>query len=183
MIDKVDLTTKSFHVFGRLPSCDVPMEHPSLSRYHAVIQYCAEPDARHEQGWYLYDLDSTHGTWINKYQVKARVYQRLKVGFMVKFGGSSRLHVLQVVQPSGSYNSFCTPHFSLYFLLEDWDHDFRALQMTRRQNLNSVWLSCMQRGNGRREKRSRRLWQNRQQRKRKRDRPRKPWKRKGAAGE
>ena len=32
VVDKLDLRTKSFYVFGRLPSCDVTMEHPSLSR-------------------------------------------------------------------------------------------------------------------------------------------------------
>ena len=39
--------TKSFLVFGRLPECDVPMEHPSLSRYHAILQYCAIPSEKH----------------------------------------------------------------------------------------------------------------------------------------
>ena len=85
---------KSFFVFGRLPSCDVTLEHPSLSRYHAVIQFSkALPD--HEQGWYIYDLDSTHGTWINKRKLFPNKYYRLKVGYVIKFGGSSRLHILQ----------------------------------------------------------------------------------------
>jgi pSer/pThr/pTyr-binding forkhead associated (FHA) protein len=96
IIDRVKLTTRSHYVFGRLPSCDVHMEHPSLSRYHAVVQYCALDNPRHQPGWYLYDLDSTHGTMINKYRVKPRVYYRVRVGYVLKFGGSTRLHVLQV---------------------------------------------------------------------------------------
>ncbi|KAL3874661.1 hypothetical protein ACJMK2_037643 [Sinanodonta woodiana] len=91
----VEMNDKAFYIFGRLPSCDVQMEHPSLSRYHAVVQYCATPMGEYEKGWYLYDLDSTHGTWINKYKVKSNVYQRLRVGHVVKFGGSTRLYILQ----------------------------------------------------------------------------------------
>ncbi|XP_046545133.1 kanadaptin-like isoform X2 [Haliotis rubra] len=95
IIDNVDLTKQPFYVFGRLPSCDVTMEHPSLSRYHAVVQFSASDSEKRAKGWYLYDLDSTHGTWINKVKVKPKVYNRVRVGHVVKFGGSSRLHILQ----------------------------------------------------------------------------------------
>lgn len=96
IIEEIDLTTKSFHVFGRLPSCDITMEHPSLSRYHAVVQHCNTPSDKHSIGWYLYDLDSTHGTWINKNKIKPSTFYKLKVGHVIKFGGSTRLHILQV---------------------------------------------------------------------------------------
>ena len=39
ILETIKLDTKPFLVFGRLPTCDVPMEHPSLSRFHAVLQY------------------------------------------------------------------------------------------------------------------------------------------------
>ena len=49
---------------GRLENCDVVMEHPSLSRHHAVVQYKADPEADKEEvggaGFYLYDLG-----WVN----------------------------------------------------------------------------------------------------------------------
>ena len=96
LIENFELGKKPWIVFGRLPSCDVCMEHPSLSRHHAVVQYRDTSEDGHECGWYLYDLDSTHGTWVNKVKVKPKVYRRLHVGHVVKFGGSSRLHVLQV---------------------------------------------------------------------------------------
>ena len=96
IVDSIDLQTKPFHVFGRLPTCDVTLEHPSLSRYHAVMQYCGTPSETFKVGWYLYDLDSTHGTWVNKLKVKPRIYQRIRVGHVVKFGGSTRLFILQV---------------------------------------------------------------------------------------
>ena len=61
-----------------------------------MIQYSATENTTYPVGWYLYDLDSTHGTWINKMKVAPRVYMRLRVGFVVKLGGSTRLNVLQV---------------------------------------------------------------------------------------
>ena len=97
IISKLELSTKSFHVFGRLPSCDFPMEHPSLSRHHSVVQHCSKKTDKFDVGWYLYDLDSTHGTWVNKIKVRPRVYHRLRVGHVMKLGGSSRLLILQVI--------------------------------------------------------------------------------------
>ena len=96
IVDTIDMQTKSFLIFGRLPTCDVTLEHPSLSRYHAVMQFCATASQLYEVGWYLYDLDSTHGTWVNKMKVKPHVYQRIRVGHVLKFGGSTRLFILQV---------------------------------------------------------------------------------------
>ena len=94
--DSIELNGKSCYIFGRLPSCDIFMEHPSLSRHHAVVQYRCTPDDEHECGWYLMDLDSTHGTWVNKAKITPCVYHRLRVGHVMKFGGSSRLYILQV---------------------------------------------------------------------------------------
>ncbi|XP_055951193.1 kanadaptin-like [Argiope bruennichi] len=85
---------KSLFVFGRLDLCDVIFEHPSVSRYHAVIQYCRGDDS-HPKGFYLYDLGSTHGTFLNKGKVSPNIYYKLKVGYILKFGGSSRMHIFQ----------------------------------------------------------------------------------------
>ena len=99
-------------VFGRLPVCDVPLDHPSISRYHAVLQYRptdATPavdsegerdpllsSGTNEAGFYVYDLNSTHRSFLNKNKLQPRVYYRVRVGQMVRFGGSSRLFVLEV---------------------------------------------------------------------------------------
>ncbi|XP_012869023.1 PREDICTED: kanadaptin [Dipodomys ordii] len=86
-------------LFGRLPSCDVCLEHPSVSRYHAVLQHRAPgPDADcdgQEQGFYLHDLGSTHGTFLNKTRIPPRTYCRVHVGHVFRFGGSTRLFILQ----------------------------------------------------------------------------------------
>uniref|UniRef100_A0A8C9P905 Solute carrier family 4 member 1 adaptor protein n=1 Tax=Spermophilus dauricus TaxID=99837 RepID=A0A8C9P905_SPEDA len=89
----------SCYLFGRLSSCDTCLEHPSVSRYHAVLQHRAsDPDGEcdgHEQGFYLYDLGSTHGTFLNKTRIPPRTYCRVHVGHVFRFGGSTRLFVLQ----------------------------------------------------------------------------------------
>ena len=123
IIQTIELAHKPYHVFGRLPSCDIQFEHPSISRYHAILQYrpqdkedrdtdsndhprsesvlsssvSANPK---EEGFYVYDLGSTHGTFINKTKIQMRCYYRLRLGQMAKFGGSSRLFLLEVRQYS-----------------------------------------------------------------------------------
>ncbi|XP_031565688.1 kanadaptin-like [Actinia tenebrosa] len=89
------LTEKPYYLFGRLPNCDLVMEHPSISRYHAIIQYKASETGKSDKGYYLYDLGSTHGTVVNKVRIEPRRYYRLRVGYVMKFGGSSRLYILQ----------------------------------------------------------------------------------------
>lgn len=87
-------------LFGRLSSCDVCLEHPSVSRYHAVLQHGASgSDGECDglgPGFYLYDLGSTHGTFLNKTRVAPRTYCRVHVGHVLRFGGSTRLFLLQV---------------------------------------------------------------------------------------
>lgn len=101
MKGEIDLTGQPFYLFGRLAGCDVVMEHPSISRFHAVVVYKGPDDgegqdSKVEEGFYIMDLGSTHGTVVNKIELKPRVYHRLRVGYVVKFGGSTRLHILQV---------------------------------------------------------------------------------------
>lgn len=86
--------SSSLLTFGRLEVCDFVFEHPSVSRYHAIVQYCKGDDT-HPKGFYLYDLGSTHGTFLNKSPIKPKIYYKLKVGYILKFGGSSRLHIFQ----------------------------------------------------------------------------------------
>ena len=95
---KLDMTEKPFFIFGRLEGCDVLLEHPSISRYHAVVVYrgALEKGSKIEEGFYVMDLGSTHGTVVNKIALQPHVYHRIRVGYVVKFGASSRLYVLQV---------------------------------------------------------------------------------------
>lgn len=95
IVQMTDLTTKPYFLFGRLPSNSVALEHPSISRYHALLQYRAVAEEGQEEGWYLYDLESTHGTFLNKQRLPPRVYTRIRAGHVFKLGASTRLFILQ----------------------------------------------------------------------------------------
>ncbi|VDN98193.1 unnamed protein product [Rodentolepis nana] len=66
--------------------------HPSISRTHAVLQYGCNADST--PGWYLFDFDSTHGTFVNKHRVPPGRYIRLRVGYVLRLGSSTRLLIL-----------------------------------------------------------------------------------------
>lgn len=95
IVDKVDLTNKAYYVFGRLANCDVVMAHPTISRHHCVLQYKAfAEEGEPPCGWYLFDLGSTHGTFLNKDRLKASHYTRVRVGHQIKFGNSTRTYIM-----------------------------------------------------------------------------------------
>ncbi|CAN6477446.1 unnamed protein product [Victoria cruziana] len=89
IVDHLDVSTKGAFMFGRIDSCDFILEHPSISRFHAVLQFKGNGEA------FLYDLGSTHGTFINKSQVKGKMYKDLHVGDVIRFGLSTRLYIFQ----------------------------------------------------------------------------------------
>ncbi|CAJ1835838.1 unnamed protein product [Sphenostylis stenocarpa] len=89
IIDKFDVCAKGAYMFGRLDLCDFVLEHPTISRFHAVIQFKRSGDA------YIYDIGSTHGTFLNKIQVEKNTYVDLNVGDVIRFGRSSRLFIFQ----------------------------------------------------------------------------------------
>lgn len=73
-------------------------------RYHAIFQFgTPNPEDQNVEfqkdgsaGFYLFELGSTHGTFLNKAKVPQGKYYRIKVGHMVKFGNSTRTYILQV---------------------------------------------------------------------------------------
>lgn len=89
IIDTLNVSEKGAYMFGRNHLCDFILEHPTISRYHAVLQYKGNGDV------FIYDLGSTHGTVVNKIQVTPNIYKQLHVGDIFRFGTSSRLYVLQ----------------------------------------------------------------------------------------
>ncbi|KAJ8751752.1 hypothetical protein K2173_025932 [Erythroxylum novogranatense] len=89
IIDQFNVFEKGAYMFGRIDLCDFVLDHPTISRFHAVLQFKRSGQA------YIYDLGSTHGTFINKHQVDKRTYVELHVGDVIRFGHSSRLYIFQ----------------------------------------------------------------------------------------
>lgn len=81
--------SKTFAVMGRVPVCDIPCDHASVSRFHLVLQ-CSK-----EGLLYAYDLKSSHGTMINKKVLRPHEYQLLKPGDFLQLGASTRTYVLE----------------------------------------------------------------------------------------
>jgi pSer/pThr/pTyr-binding forkhead associated (FHA) protein len=95
IIDYISLSHRPYTVFGRSPDSDVVLDNPTISRYHAIVQYKSEFEHGQSPGLYLYDCDSTHGTFINKKRLEPKVYVRIKIGYIIKFGQSTRLYLVQ----------------------------------------------------------------------------------------
>ncbi|KAK0092572.1 hypothetical protein PV326_001130 [Microctonus aethiopoides] len=95
ILETIKLNDKSFYIIGRLPECDIPLAHPTISRYHAILQYRSVGDEKNGSGYYLYDLESTHGTFWNGCRIKPKHYVRLHGGHMIRFGCSQRKFIFQ----------------------------------------------------------------------------------------
>ncbi|KAF8264761.1 SMAD/FHA domain-containing protein [Lactarius quietus] len=79
---------------------DIPLEHPSCSKQHAVIQYRLVPQ-KDELGVskpmikpFVIDLESTNGTHVNGEAIPTSRYYELKASDVLKFGTSNREYVL-----------------------------------------------------------------------------------------
>lgn len=95
ILETISLQEQSFHVVGRLPLCHISLAHPTVSRYHAVLQYRKKDDDENFRGLYIYDLGSTHGTFWNGNRIKSNIYVRVRGGHMLRFGCSQRKFILQ----------------------------------------------------------------------------------------
>ncbi|VVA98988.1 unnamed protein product [Arabis nemorensis] len=95
------LHRQSCYLFGRERRvADVPTDHPSCSKQHAVIQYREvekeKPDGMmgKEVRPYIMDLGSTNKTYINESAIEPQRYYELFEKDTIKFGNSSREYVL-----------------------------------------------------------------------------------------
>ncbi|GKV42598.1 hypothetical protein SLEP1_g49981 [Rubroshorea leprosula] len=92
---------QSCYLFGRERRvADIPTDHPSCSKQHAVIQFRQvekeQPDGTLSKQVrpYLMDLGSTNKTFLNDTPVEPQRYYELFEKDTVKFGNSSREYVL-----------------------------------------------------------------------------------------
>lgn len=92
LIDDCELVEKSYFSLGRLPLCDVEMEHSSISRFHAIIQF-GIMDKKIGIQAFIYDLKSVHGTFINKERIQSERYYPILSGSVLNFGASTRDYI------------------------------------------------------------------------------------------
>jgi len=81
-------------IFGRAPTCDVVLEHLSVSRQHAQL---SRDDAG---GLSLMDLGTSHGTNLNDVWLRPNAAKQLSAGAVIRFGASTRSY--RVASISGS---------------------------------------------------------------------------------
>ncbi|GAA6005787.1 Pml1p [Rhodotorula paludigena] len=94
---------QSCYLFGRdRVVVDIPVDHPSASKQHAVLQY-RQVVERNEFGDtksitkpFILDLESANGTLVNDETVPASRYYELRSGDVIKFAFSTREYVLLV---------------------------------------------------------------------------------------
>nr|GEU68988.1 hypothetical protein [Tanacetum cinerariifolium] len=99
--DPLYVHRQTCYLFGRERRvADIPTDHPSCSKQHAVLQY-RQVDKEQPDGMlakeikpYVMDLGSTNGTFINGNRIEAERYYELMEQDTVKFGNSSREYVL-----------------------------------------------------------------------------------------
>ena len=73
------------HEIGRASSCDISLaDNNKASRIHARLE-------KDSDGWWIVDLNSTNGTFINKERVKSK---RLETGDEITIGDSSLLFLI-----------------------------------------------------------------------------------------
>eukprot|EP01022_Parablepharisma_sp_SALTPOND_P027986 TRINITY_DN688_c0_g1_i1.p2 TRINITY_DN688_c0_g1~~TRINITY_DN688_c0_g1_i1.p2 ORF type:complete len:693 (+),score=137.66 TRINITY_DN688_c0_g1_i1:7797-9875(+) len=86
--ETISLESKSYYVLGRHPQCDIHVDSPSASRKHLVIQH------KDTGGIFLYDLGSTHGTFLNRKIIPPFKYVEIHVGDHFRLGVSSKTFVV-----------------------------------------------------------------------------------------
>jgi len=93
------ISKQSAYLIGRNHDvADIPVDHPSCSSQHAVIQYRALPSADNEGKLhcrpYLMDLESTNGTFLNSVRIDSARYYQLRPKDVIRFAESTREYVL-----------------------------------------------------------------------------------------
>jgi NIMA-interacting peptidyl-prolyl cis-trans isomerase 1 len=91
LIAKVNISERKAWVFGRHETyAQIRSLHDSVSRQHAVLIHCGR-----KRQFYLVDMKSFHGTFINDIKITAWVPVEVDSKCEIKIGGSSRLYIVR----------------------------------------------------------------------------------------
>jgi len=95
------LCRQSAYLLGRdRKIADIPVDHPSCSKQHAVFQYRLVEYKRSDGRMgrrvtpYIIDLESANGTFVNNNKIQPKRFVELREKDVLKFGFSSRDYVL-----------------------------------------------------------------------------------------
>ena len=86
----------SHTLIGRLPDCDIVLDHPSSSRKHAEISIKDDVIS-------IRDLGSVHGTFLNKRRLAADTWTTVIFGSHIRFGESQRIYILEAEESTDMY--------------------------------------------------------------------------------
>ncbi|KAF8448405.1 SMAD/FHA domain-containing protein [Terfezia claveryi] len=99
----LDLNTQPTWLFGRdRLVADIPVDHPSCSKQHAVIQFrnvVKKNEFGDKEGGvrpYVVDLESANGTFLNKVKLEERRFMEMRERDMLVFGESTREYILMM---------------------------------------------------------------------------------------
>lgn len=103
VVDTIELSLRSCWLVGRDRAVvDLPAEHPSISKQHAVVQF-RYVEKRNEFGDrigkvkpYLIDLESANGTVLNGDKVPESRYLEVRDRDVIRFGLSEREYVVML---------------------------------------------------------------------------------------
>lgn len=106
LVDTVQLYQRSCWLMGRDQTVtDLKLEHPSISKQHAVIQFRFQTttneygDKTNKVKPYLIDLESANGTKLNGKAIGTSRYVQLVDGDVISFGDSEREYVMMLPPP------------------------------------------------------------------------------------
>ncbi|KAL7687997.1 putative forkhead-associated (FHA) domain, SMAD/FHA domain superfamily [Plasmopara halstedii] len=89
-VEQIEIGSRSCYVLGRSDEkSDVWLQHPSISRQHAVIGH------DNQDRVCVMDLGSAQGTFVNDDEIKPNQQRPLQTGDCIRFGASTRRYVFQ----------------------------------------------------------------------------------------
>ena len=79
-VREIEVTKAASHwLMGRSSICALSIANPQLSRRHAVVGYSTE-------GFYITDVGSSNGTWVNRLRLVPMERQALQDGDVIRLG-------------------------------------------------------------------------------------------------